>query len=176
VLIKLPQIKSEIIDLKGAMQETSQNIEGLNKRIRELELLNKVSAQKEQELQQRVADLSKHSPEDAKRWKEEAAKLRDRLAQAENQKVMIQTKLNQVEKQLVEFKDIVAGQKQTIQSLYEQKKEVVYVDKDVPGKLKEDELAIFEKKCQSLSQMCDTVDLVVRQDATVMTEEVFGQI
>jgi hypothetical protein len=39
-LIKLPQIKSEIIDLKGVMQETSQNIETLSKRIKELEKAN----------------------------------------------------------------------------------------------------------------------------------------
>lgn len=39
-LIKLPQIKSEIIDLKGAMVETSQNINSLNKRIKELEKAN----------------------------------------------------------------------------------------------------------------------------------------
>ncbi len=32
---------------------------------------------------------------------------------------MIQTKLTKVEKELVEFKDIVAGQKDTIKNLYE---------------------------------------------------------
>ena len=37
VLIKLPQIKSEIIDLKEAMKETSDNIDGLKKQIKELE-------------------------------------------------------------------------------------------------------------------------------------------
>jgi hypothetical protein len=31
ILIKLPQIKSEIIDLKEAMKETSENIDGLKK-------------------------------------------------------------------------------------------------------------------------------------------------
>lgn len=40
ILIKLPQIKSEIIDLKVAMRETSTNIETLNKKIKELELAN----------------------------------------------------------------------------------------------------------------------------------------
>lgn len=40
VLIKLPQIKSEIIDLKEAMQETSQSIDSLKKRIKELEATN----------------------------------------------------------------------------------------------------------------------------------------
>ena len=39
-LMKLPSIKSEIIDLKGAMQETSEAIDKLNKRISELEKLN----------------------------------------------------------------------------------------------------------------------------------------
>jgi len=38
--MKLPSIKSEIIDLKGAMQETSKTIESLNKRISELEKAN----------------------------------------------------------------------------------------------------------------------------------------
>lgn len=42
-LIKLPQIKSEIIDLKGAMQETSLNIDTLNKKIKELEFVNSQS-------------------------------------------------------------------------------------------------------------------------------------
>lgn len=46
-LIKLPQIKSEIIDLKGAMQETSLNIETLNKKIKELELVNSQSSKRE---------------------------------------------------------------------------------------------------------------------------------
>jgi uncharacterized coiled-coil DUF342 family protein len=46
ILIKLPQIKSEIIDLKEAMQETSSNIDILKKEIKELtterdELLSK---------------------------------------------------------------------------------------------------------------------------------------
>ncbi len=41
VLIKLPQIKSEIIDLKEAMKETSDNIDGLKKQIKELEAANK---------------------------------------------------------------------------------------------------------------------------------------
>ena len=40
VLIKLPQIKSEIIDLKEAMHETSQNIDGLKKQIKELAAAN----------------------------------------------------------------------------------------------------------------------------------------
>jgi hypothetical protein len=44
-----------------------------------------------------------------KRWKDEATKLRERLDKAEGQKAMIETKLNKVEKELVEFKDICAG-------------------------------------------------------------------
>ena len=45
VLIKLPQIKSEIIDLKEAMKETSDNIDGLKKQIKELEAGSQVLTQ-----------------------------------------------------------------------------------------------------------------------------------
>ena len=57
---------------------------------------------------------------------------------------MIQTKLTKVEKELAEYRDIVAGQKETIKNLYEQKKEIVYIEKSIPGKLKESDLAAFE--------------------------------
>ena len=60
-LIKLPQIKSEIIDLKGAMQETSTNIDTLNKRIKELEHVNSQNVKREGDLQQKVQELSKFS-------------------------------------------------------------------------------------------------------------------
>jgi SMC interacting uncharacterized protein involved in chromosome segregation len=40
ILIKLPQIKSEIIDLKEAMKETSDNIDGLKTQIKELTAAN----------------------------------------------------------------------------------------------------------------------------------------
>jgi SMC interacting uncharacterized protein involved in chromosome segregation len=40
ILIKLPQIKSEIIDLKEAMKETSENIDGLKTQIKELTAAN----------------------------------------------------------------------------------------------------------------------------------------
>lgn len=83
---------------------------------------------------------------------------------------MIQTKLTKVEKELQEFKDICAGQKETIKNLYEQKKEVVYVDKTVPGKLKDTDLAAFEQKCDTLSQVCDTMDLIMKKEAGVMTD------
>lgn len=43
------------------------------------------------------------------------------------------------------------GQKETIKNLYEQKKEIIYIDKNVPGKLKDSDLAAFEKKCDTLS-------------------------
>ena len=108
-LIKLPQIKSEIIDLKEAMQETSTNIDVLNKKIKELEENKAQALKKEAELQAKVTDLSKFSQDDLKRWKDEANKLREKLDKAESQKAMIETKLNKVEKEVVEFKDICAG-------------------------------------------------------------------
>jgi hypothetical protein len=36
--------------------------------------------------------------------------------------------------------------------------------------LKESDLAKFEKKCDFLSVMCDTIDLVIRKDASLMTD------
>ena len=83
---------------------------------------------------------------------------------------MIQTKLTKVEKELAEYRDIVAGQKETIKNLYEQKKEIVYVEKSIPGKLKESDLAAFEQKCDTLTQICDTMDLIMKKEASVMTD------
>lgn len=64
----------------------------------------------------------------------------------------------------------MAGQKETIRNLYEQKKEIVYIEKNVPGKLKDSDLAVFEKKCDTLTQMCDTIDLIVKKNAECMTD------
>jgi regulator of replication initiation timing len=65
-LIKLPQIKSEIIDLGSAMQETSGNIEALKKRIKELEgnnlylnVKNEGSIKKQDELEEEIKKLQK---------------------------------------------------------------------------------------------------------------------
>ena len=69
----------------------------------------------------------------------------------------------------------MAGYKERVKELQEQKKEVVFVDKLEPGKLKETDLAIFEKKCESLSVMCDTMGLIIRKEAGVMTD-VSGEV
>lgn len=65
-MIKLPQIKSEIIDLGSAMQETSGNIEALKKRIKELEgnnlylnVKNEGSIKKQDELEEEIKKLQK---------------------------------------------------------------------------------------------------------------------
>ena len=39
-----------------------------------------------------------------------------------------------------------------------------------PGKLKESDLAVFEKKCEMLDEICDTIGLVLKKDAEIMTE------
>jgi len=39
-----------------------------------------------------------------------------------------------------------------------------------PGKLKESDLAKFEKKCETLSQICDTLGLIAKDDAFTMTD------
>ena len=83
---------------------------------------------------------------------------------------MIQSKLSKVEKEIQEFKDICAGQKETIKNLYEQKKEVVYIEKNAPGKLKDADLAVFEQKCETLSQICDTMDLIMKKEVSIMTD------
>jgi uncharacterized coiled-coil DUF342 family protein len=95
VLIKLPQIKSDIIDLKEAMQETSSNIDTLKKRIKELEAANfdlnnkneqsfrsqEVIAQRLEELQSVNAELSRKAM-----TVDEVPKLRDKLEKAETNK------------------------------------------------------------------------------------------
>ncbi len=63
---------------------------------------------------------------------------------------MLDKKLEKVERELREYQDLVAGQKETIKNLYEQKKEVVYIQA-APDKLKDSDKATFEKKCETLS-------------------------
>ena len=159
-------------------------MEGLNKKIRELEktnldlnIKNEFAVKKSEELNSKVIDLTKRlnekpqvSVEEQKKFKDEVAKLKERLLSAEGDKAQIQTKLNKLEKELVEYKDIVAGYKERVKELQEQKKEIVYVEKLEPGKLKEADLAIFEKKCETLSVMCDTMGLIIRKEAGVMTD------
>ena len=43
-------------------------------------------------------------------------------------------------------------------------------EKEIPGKLNESDLSIFEKKCETLEVMCDTLDLILTKDAEIMTE------
>ena len=102
---------------------------------------------------------------------DDVPKLRDKLEKAETQKQMIEKKMQKVERELKEYQDLVAGQKETIKSLYEQKKEVIYVEAN-PDKLKKNDLTAFEKKCETLSQICDTIGLIVKEDAAVMTDPV----
>jgi hypothetical protein len=52
----------------------------------------------------------------------------------------------------------------------ESKKETVYVEKEPPKKIPESELAKFEKKCDTLSVLCDTLDLVMKKDASINTD------
>ena len=92
------------------MQETSQNLETLNKRIKELEnnncdlnLKNEVSLKKQDELQRQVNDFNKLNVDDGKKYKDEAGKLRDKVDKLETQKVMIEKKLTKVEKELKEY-------------------------------------------------------------------------
>jgi hypothetical protein len=44
----------------------------------------------------------------------------------------------------------------------ESKKEIVYIEKEPPKKIAESELAKFEKKCETLSVMCDTIGLIIK--------------
>mmetsp|Transcript_4936 Transcript_4936/g.3549 ORF Transcript_4936/g.3549 Transcript_4936/m.3549 type:complete len:194 (+) Transcript_4936:358-939(+) len=158
-LIKLPQFKSEIIDLRSAMKETSANIDHLNKQIRDLEKTNlDLNVKNEQaiknyellekkmaesgaspEMQDKIrTEFQKREEEIKRKHMDELHRLREKLDKAETGKVMIEKKLDKVERELKESKDICQGQKQQIINLYEQKKEIVYVDK--PGKLSEEQL------------------------------------
>lgn len=182
VLIKLPQIKSEIIDLKEAMLETSQNIDSLKKRIKELESANydlnnknELSIKRQEELAVKLVEVQGQNTEMQKKSFEEIPRLRDKLEKAETSKSMLDKKLGKVERELKEYQDLTQGQKETIKNLYEQKKEIIYVDKNVPGKLKDTDLAAFVKKCETLNQICDTMDLVFKTESSVNTDPVeFG--
>jgi chromosome segregation ATPase len=107
----------------------------------------------------------------SKKSVDEIPKLRDKLEKAETQKQILDKKLVKVERELKEYQDLAAGQKETIKNLYEQKKEIVYIEKESqPGKLKDSDLAKFEKKCETLTQICDTIGLIVKDDAATMTD------
>jgi hypothetical protein len=41
--------------------------------------------------------------------------------------------------------------------------------------LKDTDLSVFEKKCDTLSQMCDTMDLVIKMSVGVITD-ISGEI
>jgi chromosome segregation ATPase len=181
ILIKLPMIKSEIIDLKEAMKETSENIDGLKKQIKELEAANKdmnaksdATLKKNLDLNARLSEMEVQMSEMSKKSFDEVPKLRDKLEKAETQKQMLDKRLLKVEKELKEYQDLAAGQKETIKNLYEQKKEKVYIEA-APEKLKQSDFDKFQKKCETLSQACDTLGLIVKEDASVMTDPVqFG--
>ena len=40
----------------------------------------------------------------------------------------------------------------------------MYVEKTAPNKLKDSDLAVFEKKCETLVKSCDTIDLILKKD------------
>ena len=110
VLIKLPQIKSEIIDLKEAMKETSDNIDGLKKQIKELEAANKTLTTKNEttvkqnvDLNSRIGEMEVQMTEMAKKSLDDIPKLRDKLEKAETQKHMLDKKLEKVERELREY-------------------------------------------------------------------------
>ena len=177
-MIKLPMIKSEIIDLNEAMKETSENIDGLKKQIKELEASNKdISAKSEAtvkknlDLNAKLNEMELQMSDMSKKSFDEVPKLRDKLEKAETQKQMLDKRLIKVEKELKEYQDLAAGQKETIKNLYEQKKEIVYIEA-APEKLKQSDLDKFQKKCETLSQACDTLGLIVKEDASVMTDPV----
>lgn len=56
-----------------------------------------------------VTDLSKVNVDEGKKLKEEVKLLREKLDKAETQKVLIEKKLNKVEKELKEYHDLCAG-------------------------------------------------------------------
>jgi chromosome segregation ATPase len=100
VLIKLPQIKSEIIDLKEAMKETSDNIDGLKKQIKELEAQkkeltdkNEVNVKKNLELNSRIGEMEQQMTEIAKKSFDEIPKLREKLERATDDKQQLEKKL-----------------------------------------------------------------------------------
>jgi uncharacterized coiled-coil DUF342 family protein len=93
VLIKIPQIKSEIIDLREAMQETSQNLDGLKKRIKELESANfalnnqnEAAASQKEALETRAEQDRAAKALAEKKYHEEVPRLREKLERAETQK------------------------------------------------------------------------------------------
>lgn len=75
-------------------------------------------------------------------------------------KTQIEAKYQKIENEIKEYKDLNAGLNQTIKNLYEQKKEIVYVEKEGVGKLSDEHISKFEKKCDTLSELVDTIDLV----------------
>lgn len=54
--------------------------------------------------------------------------------------------------------------------MFESKREIVYVEKEAPKKIPEADLAKFEKKCEMMTVLCDTLDLIIKKDASIMTD------
>ncbi len=86
-------IKSEIIDLKEAMMETSQSIDSLKKRIKELEGTNlELNSKNEQSIKQQeslnlqLVELQAQNNDINKKTLEEIPRLRDKLEKAETSK------------------------------------------------------------------------------------------
>lgn len=93
ILIKLPQIKSEIIDLKEAMKETSDNIDGLKTQIKDLEAANSsltqqngLQARANHDMSNQMQAMRVQISEMSKKNTDEIPKLRDKLEQAETKK------------------------------------------------------------------------------------------
>ena len=77
---------------------------------------------------------------------------------------MHEKKLQKVEKELKETKDICQSQNEQIKNLFESKKgDTVIIESDMK-RLNEQTLALFENKCDKMSVLCDTLDLILKKD------------
>ncbi len=65
-----------------------------------------------QGMQGQISEMSRKN-------EDEIPRLRDKLEQAETKKQMLDKKMVKVERELKEYQDLCAGQKETIRNLYE---------------------------------------------------------
>lgn len=80
---------------------------------------NELSLKRQEELANKLVEVQSVNTEMAKKNTDEIPRLRDKLEKAEVAKSMLDKKLTKVERELKEYQDLCAGQKETIKSLYE---------------------------------------------------------
>jgi len=110
-----------------------------------------------------MKSMQKVDPEVAQKQNEEIKKYKEKLDAAETHKVMLETKLGKLEKELKECQELNADLNEKVKAIYE-KKEAVVAEKEAPKKIEKEELKQFEQKCDDLTKVADTIGTAIQND------------